>query len=196
MRWKLTWSDLTNLRRACERRALGTNTLASQAPATGSVSPVRRLVMHVAIRVLNPIVHRSTPLIVVRVKIVVRVLGMLGVVVLVVDNATMGTLGHLVTSLPAGSIDMDTIGVSAAIVVLTVGMMPSMADNAALGPLHNTATLALGTVVPLLGVLALTVDAPTLLLLLSLLGRILRPARIPLRLGGKATGHPVLGPMT
>ena len=152
--------------------------------------------MHVAIRVLDTIMDRPTPLVVVRVQIVVRVLGMLGVVVLVVDNATMGTLGHLVTSLPAGSIDMDTIGVSAAIVVLTVGMMPSMADNAALGALNDTAALALRTVVPLLGVLALAVDAPTLLLLLSLLGRILRPARIPLRLGGKATGHPVLGPMT
>jgi hypothetical protein len=196
VRWKLTWSDLTNLRRACERRALGTNTLASQAPATGSVSPVRRLVMHVAIRVLDPVMDRPTPLIVVRVKIVVRVLGMLGVVVLVVDNTTMGTLGHLVTGLAAGSIDMDTIGVSAAIVVLAVGMMSSMADNAALGPLHNAAALALRTVVPLLGMFALTVDAATLLLLLSLLGRVLRPARIPLRLGGKATGHPVLDPMT
>jgi hypothetical protein len=185
-----------NLRRTCERRALGTNTLATQAPATGSVSPVRRLVMHIAVWMLNPVMHRPTPLIVVRVQIVVRVFGVLSVVVLVVNNATMGTLGHLVMSLPAGSIDVNPISMGAPIVVLAVGVMPSMADNAALGTLNDTATLALRSVVPLLGVLAFAVDSATLLLLLSLLGRILRPARIPLRLGGKATGHPVLDSMT
>jgi hypothetical protein len=196
VRWQLARNNLPNLGCTSQWCSLGTNTLATETPTTGPVSPVGRLVMHVTIRVLDPVVDRPTSPIVVRVKIVVRVPGMLGVVVLVVDNTTTGALGHLVTGLAAGSIDVDTIGMGATIVVLAVGMMPSMADNAALGTLNDATALALGTVVPLLGVLALTVDAPALLLLLSLLGRVLRPARIPLRLGGKATGHPVLGPMT
>ena len=196
MRRKLTRHNLLDLGCTREWCPLCANALAAETPATGSVSPVRRLVMHVAIRVLDPVMHCPTPLKVVWVQIVMRMPGMLGVVMLVVDNATMSTLGHLVVCFPAGSIDVNTISVGAAVVVLAIGMMPSMADDTALGPLHNAAALALRTVVAMLGMLALTVDATALLLLLSLLGRILRPARIPLRLGGKATGHPVLDSMT
>ncbi len=112
-----------------------------------------------------------------------------------VESAAMGTLVRL---LAARAIDVHAVVVRSAVVVLTLVMMRRMTDAATLGTLHNTAALALGPIMAFLGVLALAVmlGATTLLEFFGFLGRILRAARIPLRLGGHPSSHTVLAFMT